>query len=89
MNKTSISMDEWQQAIAEVARTKIDTVPPDWVTIEFLCQPGILTKNGVSDVHARKMLRNLTEAGKTERKKFIVEIGDGVIRPVYHYRLKK
>ncbi len=88
--ETHISMDEWRAALEDVARTKIDEVPPGWVTVEALCHPGAFTKSGISDVHARKLIRNLITAGKAERKKFVVEIkGTGVVRPIYHYRLKK
>ena len=89
-NGTTINFDEWQAAIADVARTKIETVPAGWLRIEHLMAPGALTKNGVSDVHARTILWDLMRAGKAERKKFVTESKDtGIIRPVYHYRLKK
>ncbi len=90
MTTTRISMDEWQQAIADVARTKIETVPAEWIRIETLCAPGGLTKNGISDVHGRGVLWDLIKAGKCERKKFTIENPEtGIIRSVYHYRLKR
>ncbi len=89
MNRTSISYDEWRSALEEVARIAPDVIPPGWVSPEEMCGPGKLRKKGISWTQARHYLALLVEAGKAERKKFLVANNLGTVRAVFHYRLKK
>lgn len=86
---TKISYDEWQSAVADVVRERVEEVPAGWVTPEEMTAPGTLTKNGLGHRHATRILHDLSVAGKAERKQFMIETGDGIVRRVYHYRLKK
>ncbi len=86
---TKISFDEWQAAVVDVARSRVDQVPAGWVTPEQMTVPGTLTRNGLGHRHATRVLHELFVAGKAERKQFMIETTDGMVRKVYHYRLKK
>ena len=88
--QTSISFDEWQAALSDVSHQRVSEIPEGWYTTGQLKEPGRLTKGGISEAHVRHLLFDLFQAGKIERKKFIIENEKtGTVRPVYHYRLKK
>lgn len=83
MKETTISLDEWTQAIEETCRLRIDTVPPGWLTaIEFAAQ----CKCGES--MAGRYLRALRASGRLDYKKFVIRSGERTFA-VMHYRLKK
>lgn len=82
MSKTTIVLDEWEQALADAMGCG-DLVPKGWLT-----RKQISERLGKSLPTAQRHTNFLISAGKAERKMFRVEC-NGIIRPVPHYRLKK
>lgn len=83
MSKTTITTDEWQQALQEVVNDQEETVPKGWITMQEFAH-----RVGKSTTHASKFMRQLVLFGKAEVKKFTILSGNRVWS-VPHYRLKK
>lgn len=81
--KTSITLDEWKQAIEETCIGTPDKIPSGWLSV---AQFGEM--RGQRRSAAGETIRRLREANRVDCKKFLVRTGDKLLS-VMHYRLKK
>lgn len=79
----TITLDEWEQALAEVNGARTDTIPKGWITTSQFS-----LKLNCSIPTANRKMRGLVLAGKAEETSFRIRVGSRIL-PVPHYRLKR
>jgi hypothetical protein len=80
--KTDTDLAAWCEALASVAPSSLEVVPPGWKTIFELAD-----EHKTSQTTLRTKLTGLIASGKCERRKFRVD-RNGHAHSLYHYRLK-
>lgn len=84
-NLKTLTVNDWQNALAQVKGVKADVVPSGWKTARQIAEE---TKTSYS-MSASRIVGPLILAGMAECKKFRILTPSGIIRPIPHYRLIK
>lgn len=83
MKRVAALQDEWLAELSKLQHERVPQIPNGWLTVR-----AIAKQINKSVSHTTKLTKDLCDAGKAERKKFMVLDGDK-IRQVSHYKLKK
>lgn len=87
MSKTTsktVTVGEWQAALAQMNRTSVDVVPEGWKTGRQIAEEMGRSVNTI----VTRVISPLMRAGKAETKRFRIQQPMGGVRLVPHYRLK-
>ena len=83
MEVATMSANEWAMAIMEASSKNEDIVPKEFKTRQ---QIGKEINLGTSQTN--KIIKNLIECGKAERRSFKIKQSNGV-HPIAHYKIIK
>ena len=81
-----LDLADWAQAIDELTSAQVEKPEPGYYTVAELSERKPF--DGLSLGHVHRKVTLLFRAGKLQRKHYKVEVGQGVVRLVAHYRLK-
>jgi len=81
--ETSSTANEWMMAIMEASSKSADIVPS-----EFKTRQQIEKEINLGTSQTNKILKNLIECGKAEKRSFKIEQSNGVY-PIVHYKIIK